>query len=235
MGSQRSGTGSQVREWVVSDCFEFQPRRQNPLGSRRGPEEPAGVLDAPELAMTREWTNSTANIMQGRNRIDDIAAGSQWIVVASVDSTHLFRAADCKREKGWPSQSGFVQCVALSSDETLAASGTQSGRVQVVRVPDGDRFADLAAHRNAVTSVAFRHDGQLLATASDDQTVRLWQQKASSFEEVITLRCAGGPVASVCFSPDGSKLAVLLKNETAVRIWHLDRLRTRLAQMDLDW
>ena len=34
----------------------------------------------------------------------------------------------------------------------------------------------------------------------------------------------GNSVRQVAFSPDGSTLAVLVNNERAVRVWHLDRL-----------
>jgi hypothetical protein len=45
----------------------------------------------------------------------------------------------------------------------------------------------------------------------------------------------GGPVRRLRFSPDGTKLAVLVRNETAVRIWDLASLRIRLAAKRLDW
>ena len=64
--------------------------------------------------------------------------------------------------------------------------------------------------------------------------MRLWQRKGDSFREILTLQ-APGPLASCCFSPDGRKLALLVHDERAVRLWHLDRLRTRLARLGLDW
>jgi hypothetical protein len=42
---------------------------------------------------------------------------------------------------------------------------------------------------------------------------------------------APGPVVSVGLG--GDVLAVLVQNETAVRLWHLDRLWPRLAAMGL--
>jgi WD40 repeat protein len=221
-------------DWApIALCFS---RTGNTLWGSVGGKNRLVSWKMPELAVTSEWNDRVSDIMKGRNRIADIAVGSQWVIVGSGDSTtKLFRTADGKWERQWPSPGGFVHCVALSADESLAVSGTQNGRVQVVRVPEGEVIADLAAHRDAVWSVALSGDGRMLATASGDRTVRLWQRKTSSFEEVVTLRCAGGPVSWVGFSPDERKLFVLVRNEAAVRIWHLDRLRARLAQMDLDW
>jgi hypothetical protein len=42
-------------------------------------------------------------------------------------------------------------------------------------------------------------------------------------------------VVTVRFRPDGQSLAFLLKDEAAVRIWHLDRLEGRLDAMGLGW
>ena len=49
------------------------------------------------------------------------------------------------------------------------------------------------------------------------------------------LRAAGVPVRRLRFSPDGRLLGLLVQNETAVRIWDLSALHSRLAAMGLDW
>jgi WD40 repeat protein len=49
--------------------------------------------------------------------------------------------------------------------------------------------------------VAFRPDGQLLATASKDKTAKVWE--AQSGKELLTLRGHSGSVFAVAFSPDG--------------------------------
>jgi hypothetical protein len=64
--------------------------------------------------------------------------------------------------------------------------------------------------------------------------VRLWQRRGDSFAELLTLHF-GNPVVQVGFHPDGKKLGVLVYNDRAVRIWHIDRLRERLARLGLDW
>ena len=135
----------------------------------------------------------------------------------------------------WPSSDAQVYSVALAPDESLAVSGSRGGRVQVAHVPSGKLVANLTAHRDRVTTVEFDRSGQLLATGSMDRTVHLWRRNGDQLEKLVTLRTPSGPLASVRFSHDARKLAVLIDGETAVRIWHLDRLRQQLAELSLDW
>jgi WD40 repeat protein len=123
--------------------------------------------------------------------------------------------------------------VALSADERLAAWGTQKGEVRVVRVPSGEEVFRAEAHRDAVEAVAFSADASLLATGSRDRTVALWLRDGETYRPWLTLRAGCGPVIGLALSGDGSLLAVAVQKERGVRLWHLDRLRTRLAGLAL--
>lgn len=63
----------------------------------------------------------------------------------------------------------------------------------------------LRGHRGHVTSVSFSPDSKMLASSSEDGTVKLWTVETG--REIYTFEGHHGVVASVSFSPDGKIIA----------------------------
>ncbi len=74
----------------------------------------------------------------------------------------------------------------------------------------------LKGHNNGVSHCAFSPDGNLIATASHDQTVRLWETATGRTVHVLTGHT--GAVSSCAFSPDGTRLVTASHDQT-VRLW----------------
>lgn len=71
-------------------------------------------------------------------------------------------------------------------------------------------------HNAAVTNVAYSTDGKRLASASYDQTVKVWD--TTSGEVIHTLKGHTGMVWSLAFSPDGKRL-VSAGWDREARVW----------------
>lgn len=78
--------------------------------------------------------------------------------------------------------------------------------------------ASLRGHAEGVQSAALSPDGQRIASAGDEGTVRIWRANGGT---ELTLRGHDGPVWDVAFSPDGRHVASGGADGT-VRIWGVD-------------
>ncbi|HRS14606.1 MAG TPA: WD40 repeat domain-containing protein, partial [Candidatus Bipolaricaulis sp.] len=75
-----------------------------------------------------------------------------------------------------------------------------------------------------VRSVAFSPDGTVLASGSDDGTIKLWD--VTSGTGLRTLTGHTYPVNSVAFSPDGKTLASG-SNDGTVLLWDVEAVLGR--------
>lgn len=125
-------------------------------------------------------------------------------------------------------QSSPEMPVAFSRDgKRLAAAKLNEISLQVVG--EGREAQTLRGHSAFVTALAFSEDGELLASASEDRTAKLWNVRSG--REVTTLGGDGTKVIRLAFSPDGKRLASQEEDEV-VRLWSTETFRETLRLTD---
>jgi WD40 repeat protein len=88
----------------------------------------------------------------------------------------------------------------------------------------------LQGYSDSVESVSFSPDGQTLASASWDNTVKLWNIKDGTLIKSLHGHTSG--VIDVSFSPDGKRI-VSGGNDQRIILWNLDL--DNLIVMACDW
>lgn len=111
--------------------------------------------------------------------------------------------------------------IAVSSDDHwLAVAGNQGVWLIDLTIPDASPVL-LAGHTEKVNAVDFSNDNSLLASASDDDTIRLWS--IPDGEELKVLEGHSDDVRDIDFDKLGVGLASASSGEdNTVRIWLLE-------------
>jgi WD40 repeat protein len=87
------------------------------------------------------------------------------------------------------------------------------------------KLARYSGHAGAIRNAALSPDETLFATASDDETIRLWDRQTD--RELLVFRGDSGPMNDVAFSPTGGFLAAA---QASGSIWVWDgRPRPRVS------
>jgi eukaryotic-like serine/threonine-protein kinase len=207
---------------------------------RWGPDQRLWTAGSSQVRMwntfpTREqgiWNNALANFISGRGRITALQAGSHWGLAGARDGIlHILDARDNTLNRSVRLSSTPLSSLALVSDESQAAVGTETGELFLVRLPGGETLAS-EKHQEEVTGLAFLNP-RLLVSSSNDRSIRVWQLHDNGLTEKLRLPCPG-MVRRMQATPDGRQLLLLVEGERGIRCWHLDALAQEFAELGMD-
>jgi WD40 repeat protein/class 3 adenylate cyclase len=163
------------------------------------------------IQLERDFDTSTLTFNPEGTRLSGASTATKSIIWDVKTGEELY-SFDISHEVS--SAIGQIEANAYSPDGTrLALPGV------IYDADNGKALFLLPGHTEEVTSLSFNSDGTRLITASNDNTVKIWDMGVSS--EVLTLsHPEGGKIYGVAFSPDG-KLLVTAGEDMTARVWEL--------------
>jgi WD40 repeat protein len=120
---------------------------------------------------------------------------------------------------------GWVTSICCSTEAKRIAIVSQNGAVRL-RSYSGNLVEEFFADGSPVWGADISPNGEIIATASNDGKIRLWDQTGSCMDELL-LPGDSSPLSSVRFSPNGKEVAAI-SWYGRVQYWELPRslLRT---------
>ncbi len=113
-----------------------------------------------------------------------------------------------------------ILCVTCSPDGSWLAAGDCDGTIHLWQATNGKKLLTWRAHGNWVRCLAFSLERQILASCSDDHTIRLWNVHTGEPLDAAPLEGHTNWVWSIAFSPDGNYLASA-SSDCTVRLWRV--------------
>jgi WD40 repeat protein len=208
------------------------------------------VVSGAEDGVLTVW--DTANGVE-RFRLSGHTAAVRGCAI-SADGSFIVSAGYDRRARIWDAATGAIRHVlrghtdgltdcAISADDRFIVTSSLDETLRVWDAATGTCLRTLSAqwkagrggwlrrgspvgHTAAVWACAISRDGRHIASASSDQTVKIWD--AATGQERRTLTGHTAAINGVAFSPDGLAIASSAADRT-VRIWDRETGAERLA------
>ena len=159
----------------------------------------------PKPALATDAPSAIAGPLVAAGEVDSLSFapdGAELAVAAGQKAVELLHAPDWKQARSLEAGAAIVTDFGHSGNLLATAEKTS---IRLWNSKDGQQLAILPGHTDWVTALAFSPDDSMLASGSDDQTVRFWDVAGRS--EQTGLRITDVAVTSVAFSPNGASLA----------------------------
>lgn len=144
----------------------------------------------------------TASVLGLRQRA--VAIEERRLADSRADAARASSAAD-----------GRPETMLRSADHAFRTARTVEARGALLSTQAQPFAGRITGHEAGVNAVAFSPDDRLVATAGDDETIRLWE--TGTRRSIATL-AAHSRVRSIAFSPDGATIAAA-RADGAIGLW----------------
>ncbi|MGP4047093.1 nSTAND1 domain-containing NTPase [Streptomyces sp. 2A115] len=236
-----------LRGWIEEDRNENLLRQRLEEDGRawEGSNRDTSLLyRGSRLEQARSWAKSAGNTFLTRSAVEFLAASVRlrrrmlWISRGAVSALVVLTiVAVGSAVVAWQQRDDavFEQVVAEAdrfqyTDPSLSAQldlvahrlrpGDEATNSRLISIVNAPLATPLLGHTGAVYLTSFSPNGRILATASYDRTVRLWDVRDPARPKQLGKPLTGHEswVSSAVFSPDGRTLASASDDGT-IRLW----------------
>ncbi|KAI1760616.1 WD40-repeat-containing domain protein, partial [Hypoxylon sp. FL1150] len=149
-------------------------------------------------------------------------AGIEWWNVATGSHLKTFGSIE------------DISIVAFSPNTQLLAAAIQEpgglGRIKLFDATTAKHLALLQGHKGYVVDIIFSPDSQLIAIASKDRTIRIWN--GITYTCLHILESPEDLITKIKFSPDGRIIASVSQDKT-IRLWNVTTgIQLQMMQYD---
>lgn len=230
--------GADERSVLVScnvECRLLDADSGREVTPGRCPAAPLEITGAPGRGMKLAGLGALATSSDGRSAaLVDIRGGVVTLVdVATLSERLRIPIGDGDPEAVALSPDGGSICIAVGPtkrehyfDEVTAVDDVPVEKrswVRLYRASDGRELRVFGSHNDRIAALAFSPDGNLLASASWDHGLKVWE--VASGRQVLSLAVDAVGFNSVVFSPDGQ--TVVASSGKAVYVWEIGTGRLR--------
>ena len=202
------------------------------------PKPPSALFKRDSVGGPAElfWSNIESARRLRVSEIWAVAAGNRFVASSSRDGMLRIHDAASKTlltEAAFPSRQTSL---AMISDSHLVA-GDELGTIRLLKLPECIELQSQSDHRHPISGLVLDDSHRKLVSACEGGFVRFWELDTTlnALQPSATLGQLSGPVKRLACSGDGNTVLILVKGETAARLFRRDRVNESLAKLGLSW